>query len=393
MFERFTDATRRVLVLAQEQAQLLGHNFIGTEHILLGLIHEEEGVAAEALAALGVRPDDVRREVTRLVGTPAGATIGSPQFTPRAKKVLELSLREALQLGHNYIGTEHLLLGLIRQGEGVAVQVLTTLGAGPDRVRQQVVAMIGGQPPPHPAEAGSGSVQTERDGPRCPGCRAPLAGHVGYRALAVAPPDQSVTAGTIDVMFVYCLRCGAMLTHIPTKDLAVSSAGGSHVVADVPGASAAGAHQPERIIAEGDAGDNAKSGWRWTLRAGGDDDDYSTMLTVQDDAGVISAGGMAGPKLWGSSRLNVYSGGNPDRGPRGIVVRAHLSVEHLTVVHEDGAETEMIMCGQVDGLRFAVLLVSPGARLREVVGAGADGEVIERFDLRGHDGPWHGDRR
>ncbi|PZS19994.1 MAG: NDP-hexose 4-ketoreductase, partial [Acidimicrobiales bacterium] len=144
MFERFTDRARRVLVLAQEEARLLNHNFIGTEHILLGLIHEGEGVAANALKALGISLEGVREKVEETIG-PAGSTpTGSPPFTPRAKKVLELSLREALQLGHNYIGTEHMLLGLVREGEGVAAQVLVNLGADLSRVRQQVIQLLSG---------------------------------------------------------------------------------------------------------------------------------------------------------------------------------------------------------------------------------------------------------
>ena len=144
MFERFTDRARRVLVLAQEEARLLNHNFIGTEHILLGLIHEGEGVAAKALESLGISLEAVREKVEELIGPAAGAAAGSPPFTPRAKKVLELSLREALQLGHNYIGTEHMLLGLVREGEGVAAQVLTSLGADLSRVRQQVISILSG---------------------------------------------------------------------------------------------------------------------------------------------------------------------------------------------------------------------------------------------------------
>src|SRR6476660_7785304 len=124
MFERFTDRSRRVVVLAQEEARMLNHNYIGTEHLLLGLIHEGEGVAAKAIEALGISLAAVRSEVNEMVGRGERASAGHIPFTPRAKKVLELSLREALQLGHNYIGTEHILLGLIREGEGVAAQVL-----------------------------------------------------------------------------------------------------------------------------------------------------------------------------------------------------------------------------------------------------------------------------
>jgi ATP-dependent Clp protease ATP-binding subunit ClpC len=144
LFERFTDRARRVLVLAQEEARLLNHNFLGTEHILLGLIHEGEGVAAKALESLGISLEAVREKVEETIGPAGTATSGAPPFTPRAKKVLELSLREALQLGHNYIGTEHLLLGLIREGEGVAAQVLVSLGADLSRVRQQVIQLLSG---------------------------------------------------------------------------------------------------------------------------------------------------------------------------------------------------------------------------------------------------------
>jgi ATP-dependent Clp protease ATP-binding subunit ClpC len=144
MFERFTDRARRVVVLAQEEARMLNHNYIGTEHILLGLIHEGEGVAAKALESLGISLEAVRQQVEEIIGQGQQAPSGHIPFTPRAKKVLELSLREALQLGHNYIGTEHILLGLIREGEGVAAQVLVKLGADLNRVRQQVIQLLSG---------------------------------------------------------------------------------------------------------------------------------------------------------------------------------------------------------------------------------------------------------
>src|SRR5664280_1939115 len=144
MFERFTDRARRVVVLAQEEARMLNHNYIGTEHILLGLIHEGEGVAAKALESLGISLEGVRSQVEEIIGQGQSAPSGHIPFTPRAKKVRELSLREALQLGHNYIGTEHILLGLIREGEGVAAQVLVKLGADLNRVRQQVIQLLSG---------------------------------------------------------------------------------------------------------------------------------------------------------------------------------------------------------------------------------------------------------
>jgi ATP-dependent Clp protease ATP-binding subunit ClpC len=155
MFERFTDRARRVVVLAQEEARMLSHNYIGTEHILLGLIHEGEGVAAKALESLGISLEAVRAQVEEIIGHGQQAPSGHIPFTPRAKKVLELSLREALQLGHNYIGTEHILLGLIREGEGVAAQVLVKLGADLNRVRQQVIQLLSGYQGKETASAGA----------------------------------------------------------------------------------------------------------------------------------------------------------------------------------------------------------------------------------------------
>ncbi|MFD3746728.1 ATP-dependent Clp protease ATP-binding subunit [Nocardia sp. NPDC058633] len=152
MFERFTDRARRVVVLAQEEARMLNHNYIGTEHILLGLIHEGEGVAAKSLESLGISLEGVRSQVEEIIGQGQQAPSGHIPFTPRAKKVLELSLREALQLGHNYIGTEHILLGLIREGEGVAAQVLVKLGADLNRVRQQVIQLLSGYQGKEPVE-------------------------------------------------------------------------------------------------------------------------------------------------------------------------------------------------------------------------------------------------
>jgi len=167
VFERFTDRARRVVVLAQEEARLLNHSYIGTEHILLGLIHEGEGVAAKALESLGISLEAVRNQVQDIIGQGGSSPSGHIPFTPRAKKVLELSLREALQLGHNYIGTEHILLGLIREGEGVAAQVLVKLGADLSRVRQQVIQLLSGyqgpqgksEPAAGGAAAASGSGQ------------------------------------------------------------------------------------------------------------------------------------------------------------------------------------------------------------------------------------------
>jgi ATP-dependent Clp protease ATP-binding subunit ClpC len=144
MFERFTDRARRVVVLAQEEARLLSHNYIGTEHILLGLIHEQEGVAAKVLEALGISVETVRGKVESIIGAGEGTPTGHIPFTARSKKVLELSLREALQLGHNYIGTEHILLGLIREGEGVGAQILVNLGADLSAVRGAILQQLSG---------------------------------------------------------------------------------------------------------------------------------------------------------------------------------------------------------------------------------------------------------
>ena len=145
MFERFTDQTRRVMVLAQEQARLLDHNFIGTEHLLLGLLDEGEGVAANALASFGVRLEVARDKVEQTIGPAGLPRTGSPPFSPRAKKVLELSSREALQLGHNYIGTEHLLLGILREGEGVGAQVLVDLGVDVSALHERVIDLLAGK--------------------------------------------------------------------------------------------------------------------------------------------------------------------------------------------------------------------------------------------------------
>ena len=161
MFERFTGGARRAVVLAQEETRLLNHNYIGTEHILLGLIHEGEGVAAKALESLGISLEAVRSQVEEIIGQGGSSPSGHIPFTPRAKKVLELSLREALQLGHNYIDTEHTLLGLIREGEGVAAQILVKLGVKLPEVREQVTRLLSG----YGTASGSGARPGEKAGP------------------------------------------------------------------------------------------------------------------------------------------------------------------------------------------------------------------------------------
>jgi ATP-dependent Clp protease ATP-binding subunit ClpC len=142
MFERFTDRARRVVVLAQEEARILGHNYIGPEHILLGLIHEGSGVAAKVLESLGISQETVRQRVEEAIGRGEQAQSGHIPFTPQAKKLLESSLRESRALGHSYIGTEHILLALIGQGDGVAAQVLTGLGADLNGAREQVIRIL-----------------------------------------------------------------------------------------------------------------------------------------------------------------------------------------------------------------------------------------------------------
>ena len=145
VFERFTDRARRVVVLAQEEARLLNHNFIGTEHVLLGMIYEGEGIAAQVLESAGISLEAARAKVAAIVGSGSSSPSGHIPFTPRAKKVLEMALREALQLGANFIGTEHLLLGLLREGQGVAVEVLQNSGADLRRLREQVIDLAGGE--------------------------------------------------------------------------------------------------------------------------------------------------------------------------------------------------------------------------------------------------------
>jgi ATP-dependent Clp protease ATP-binding subunit ClpC len=166
MFERFADSARRVVVLAQEEARRLDHSYIGTEHILLGLIREGEGTAAKALETWGIDLDAARRMVEEIIGRGKKATSGHIPFTPRSKKVLELSLRESLQLGHDYIGTEHILLGLINEGEGVAAQMLKNFGAPLSEVRERVMALVLESPP----ESGAASPPPSRVGsPAQPG--------------------------------------------------------------------------------------------------------------------------------------------------------------------------------------------------------------------------------
>jgi ATP-dependent Clp protease ATP-binding subunit ClpC len=208
VFERFTDRARRVVVYAQEEARLLNHNYIGTEHLLLGLLREGEGVAAKALESMDVALTEVRAQVEEIIGQGSSAPGGHIPFTPRAKKVLELSLREALRLGHNYIGTEHILLGLVEEGEGVAAQVLSKRGATLDTVRGAVLRLLEGYAGDvGKAEAAPGG--SPEQWPVCPRCRKPLEETVGYRVLDVAPAGGQ--GDTRAVAFAFCQQCGTWL--------------------------------------------------------------------------------------------------------------------------------------------------------------------------------------
>ncbi len=196
---------------------MLNHNYIGTEHILLGLVREYEGVAGKALTSLDISLEAVRQQVEEIIGQGQAAPTGHIPFTPRAKKVLELSLREALQLGHNYIGTEHILLGLIREGEGVAAQVLQKLGADLHRVRQTVIQLLSGWT--EGAESSGGEeigVLTETvgasvemvgdDAPLCPNCFGGL-----NETLSVKAVETTAEGEHLSVKIAYCSRCGVAL--------------------------------------------------------------------------------------------------------------------------------------------------------------------------------------
>jgi ATP-dependent Clp protease ATP-binding subunit ClpC len=215
VFERFTDRARRVVVLAQEEARMLNHNYIGTEHILLGLVHEGEGVASKALESMNISLEAAFQKVEEIIGRGQARPTGHIPFTPRAKKVLELSLRESLQLDHNFIGTEHILLGLIREGEGVGAQVLRELGADLNRVRQTVIQLLSG----YTGGVGEGVLTesgqagrwhpTPREGPRCPSCGRPLEGELRYRKLIATHPDER--EDPMPILMLFCGRCGALL--------------------------------------------------------------------------------------------------------------------------------------------------------------------------------------
>jgi ATP-dependent Clp protease ATP-binding subunit ClpC len=214
VFERFTDRARSVLTLAQEEARALNHSFIGTEHILLGLLEEGDGLAARALRSLGISTEDARAKVKEIVGGSVSTPVGSRPFTPRSKKVLELALREALQVNHSYIDTEHILLGLVREGSGVATTVLVDLGVELGWVRQAVNSLMTGGPEVQlgpRAEQPAGDAPQERPAaePSCPRCRGNLAESARFRTMAI--PADSDGADPLSVYVVYCLFCGTTL--------------------------------------------------------------------------------------------------------------------------------------------------------------------------------------
>jgi ATP-dependent Clp protease ATP-binding subunit ClpC len=215
MFERFTDRARRVVVFAQDEAKVLHHDYIGTEHILLGLIQEHEGVAAEVLDALGASLDEVRARVEAIVGEGGDARAGPLPFTARAKKVLELSLREARLLGHDFIGTEHILLGLIREGEGVAAQVLQDIGVDLSHARSEVIRVsseshaAAGRGVPveqKPSEVSRAESARVEHVATCAWCQAPL-GHVGRISTVEVDEGGEATMARL----LYCGACGRVV--------------------------------------------------------------------------------------------------------------------------------------------------------------------------------------
>jgi ATP-dependent Clp protease ATP-binding subunit ClpC len=224
VFERFTDRARSVLVLAQEEARELQHSYIGTEHILLGLVREGDGVGAKVLASFGITLERVRNEVQAILGGDLQGTASpggnaAPPFTPRAKKVLELSLREALRLGHSYIGTEHILLGIIREGEGVAARTLIGLGVPLSAAGERVAAFMSGHASQGQSSnpAGRARVAQSRRGdrastdPHCPHCGADVSEEARFRTILVQPDASSNDTSPLQTYVVYCGACGVSL--------------------------------------------------------------------------------------------------------------------------------------------------------------------------------------
>lgn len=267
MFERFTDGAHRALVLAQEEARLLGHNHIGTEHILLGLVHEGDGVAAQALGSLGISLETLRQKVEETIGPAGSEPGGPPPFTPRAKRALELSLREALHLGCTYIGTEHILLGLVREGEGVAARALVQLGVDLSTVRQSVLTLLNAGTPTAGSPtagttaagavtvgagtaAGTASAGEPAPGPRCRGCGSDLARTARYHYLEVPPDEGAPQRRPLSLLVVYCSQCGAGVGGPGVVSADVALPGGRPAVTVArrwrpgPGPRVAGSSQP-----------------------------------------------------------------------------------------------------------------------------------------------------
>lgn len=221
--ERFTEQARHTLTLAKDEACLLHHSFIGTEHILLGLAREGGGVGAQALHSFGISHEAVREKVVEALGISGSVPDASPPFTPRAKKVLELSLREALLLDHSDIGTEHILLGLIREGNGVAAAVLRSLGAEPYAIRQEVVRLMTGGEEPSAGASVSGS-RSETEGallrltPCCPRCRASIAEVARFRTIFVDADAERGDREPLPIDVVYCRQCGTTLHMFRRED-------------------------------------------------------------------------------------------------------------------------------------------------------------------------------
>jgi ATP-dependent Clp protease ATP-binding subunit ClpC len=211
VFERFTDRARRVVVLAQEEARLLKHNYIGTEHLLLGLVREGDGIAAEVLRGLNVDLERMRESLRNRIGEGGAPPLGHIPFTPRAKTVLELSLREALQLGHNYIGTEHVLLGLVREGQGVGAQTLAEFGVEVGAVRQAVIQRLGSLPKEEVASEARGEARAAP--PNCPGCWRSLEGGTVSKVITVA--GEGAPSEERRVRLLYCSTCGRTLGVLP----------------------------------------------------------------------------------------------------------------------------------------------------------------------------------
>lgn len=205
MFERFSSPVRRALVVAQDEARLLDHNFIGTEHLLLALLHEDQQITAAVLGSIGLTPDGARERVATMVGPRLGEPTGAPPFTPRAKKALESSLREALQLGHNFISSEHLLLGLLRDPQSVAFEVITGFGTTPELVRRLLLGQMGlfmAAPTVEPS--------LPRMEPRCPGCHASVQDFARHRTVQVQS-DPAISAPALPAVIVFCSSCGNVL--------------------------------------------------------------------------------------------------------------------------------------------------------------------------------------